>query len=231
MLWMQARPPAREQTIAGREEHGELAQADRLDHLDRRDLRVAAAMQPVVLLDDLDQMLEARRANPFARQLRLGGRDRQAGHAGAVLARRREGERAPAAADLEQVVVRAEVELLADAAELAALRVGERLVGLVEDGARVRHRLVEHQLEEIVAEVVVVPNVPAGAQQPLPAARARPRVHQPGQARPPSDCRIGVPEQQLHQPGQVVGSATRRPGTTRRARACRAGRASGRGCR
>ena len=104
---MQARPPGGEQTVAGGEEHRELAEADRLDHLDRRDLRVAAAMQPVVLLDDLDQMLQARGANPLARQSRLGRRDRQAGHAGAVLARRRERERAPAAADLEQVIVRA----------------------------------------------------------------------------------------------------------------------------
>ena len=68
-------------------------------------------------------------------------------------------EAPPAAADLEHVVVGAELELLADAAAASALGVRERLVVALEDRARVGHRLVEEEREEVVAEVVVVGDV------------------------------------------------------------------------
>ena len=45
---------------------------------------------------------------------------------------------------------------VADPPQLAELRLVERLVAVLEDGARVGHRLVEEELEELVAEVVVV---------------------------------------------------------------------------
>ena len=80
-------------------------------------------------------------------------------------ARRVHGEPAPAGADLEQVVRRPEVELLADEVELGHRRLLERHARLVEQRARVHHRGVEHPLEQVVAEVVVRGDVAAAARR------------------------------------------------------------------
>ena len=66
-----------------------------------------------------------------------------------------QGKAAPAGADLEHVVRRAELELATDEVELGARSVGEGHVRALEQRARVHHGLVEHQPEEIVAEIVV----------------------------------------------------------------------------
>ena len=91
-------------------------------------------MDAVVLLDDAHAFVRpASRTRPV--RLGLRRREREAGDTGAVLACGRERERAPTAADLEHVVVGPEPELVADEPELAALRVGERLVFAFEDRA------------------------------------------------------------------------------------------------
>ena len=82
------------------------------------------------------------------------------GDARAVLAGSHGREAPPAAADLEHVIAGAELELLADAAELAQLGILERLVVALEERAGVRHRLVQEEREQVVAEVVVVFDVP-----------------------------------------------------------------------
>ena len=72
------------------------------------------------------------------------------------------------------MIVRAEPEPAADEVELALLRLGERRLRGVEDSARVGHGLVEEELEEVIAEVVVGRHV---------LARARSRVpRNPGEA-------------------------------------------------
>src|SRR5439155_19383717 len=103
---------------------------------------------------------EARGLDRTAGQLRLRWRQRDPGHARAGLARRGERERSPAAADLEHVIVGTELELVADPPQLATLGVGERFGLVLEHRARVGHRLVEEEREELVAEVVVVADVP-----------------------------------------------------------------------
>ena len=114
------------------------------------------------------------------------------------------GEAAPAAADLEHAIFGAELELLADAPVLAALGVRQRLVDAVEDGAGVGHRLVEHQLEQVVAEVVVVGDVAACAQEAVASVQPRPRLEQAAPAGVPLGGRCGVAEQELEQPDEVV---------------------------
>ena len=156
-------------------------------------------MAAVVLLEDADVETCAARG-----ERRLLGGDRQTGDAAAVLGRREAGEAAPAAADLEHAVAGTEPEPLADPPVLAPLRVRERLAGMLEDGAGVRHRLVEHQLEEVVAEVVVVGDVPPRAQQAVAPVEARPRLEQPAPAGVPVGRGGGVPEQQLEQHDEVV---------------------------
>ena len=64
-------------------------------------------------------------------------------------------EPAPAGADLDHVVVRAESEPVAHPLELRDRSLLERHPRAVEDRAGVHHRRVQHQLEQVVAEVVV----------------------------------------------------------------------------
>ena len=66
-----------------------------------------------------------------------------------------DGEPAPPGPDLDHVVLGPEPELRAHELELGHRRLGERHPRLAEVRARVHHRLVEHQLEQVVAEVVV----------------------------------------------------------------------------
>jgi len=61
------------------------------------------------------------------------------------------------------MVVRTELQLAADAVELGKLRLVKRRCGRFEDCARVSHRLVEHQTEEVVADVIVRGDPPARA--------------------------------------------------------------------
>ena len=137
-------------------------------------------------------------------ELRLRRRDRHRGDACSELARRGQRERAPAAADLEDVVVRAELESLAHPAQLAPLSVRERLVVVLEDRARVGHGLVQEEREEVVAEVVVGLDVPARREQSRAAVEPRPRLRE---ATPPGmalGARAGVAQEQLEQRHEIV---------------------------
>ena len=75
---------------------------------------------------------------------------------------------------------------------------------MLEDGARVGHRLVEHQLEEVVAEVVVIGDVAARAKEAVPPVQAWPRLEEPSPARVSVGGRRRIPEQQLEQRDEVV---------------------------
>ena len=107
---------------------------DRLDHLDRHQLVVAAAQIAVVARR---QRRCCRRARPDSRAREQGVlllRDRGGGDVAAVALRGVQREAAPAGADLEHVVAGLQVELAADAVELApaALRASD-MSGRVED--------------------------------------------------------------------------------------------------
>ena len=68
---------------------------------------------------------------------------------------------APAAADVEVLVARLHLHVLADRVELASLRVLERLALVAEHAARVDHRLAEEPVVEVVSAVVDVRDVAA----------------------------------------------------------------------
>ena len=152
----------REQPVAGGEERAVLLVADRLEYLDRGDLRETPLRLAVVLVADLDEALEPGLGDPPTGELVLLARDRQGGDSGATLGGRVKREAAPPAADLEQVVLGLELELVADAAVLVLLRLLERLLWPLEVGAGVGQRLVEEEAVEIVADVVVVVDVSLG---------------------------------------------------------------------
>src|SRR4029078_11050373 len=95
------------------------------------------------------------------RSLALLGRDRRAGDPAAVVAGRIGGHCAPARADLEKVVVGGELESLADPLQPVELCLAKARLWAWEDRARVHHRLVEIEGDQVVAEVVVRRDVAA----------------------------------------------------------------------
>ena len=141
--------------------------ADRLEHLDRGDLRELSLECAVVLEADLDAVGEAGRGDALAGELELLPGERDAGDPRAVVAGCHQREAAPAATDLEHVVAGSQAQLLADCAQLALLRLLER-VALLPERAGVGHRVVEEEPVEVVAEVVVVLDVRPGLAQALP---------------------------------------------------------------
>ena len=98
-----------------------------------------------------------------ARAGQLVRRDRGRGDTAAVAGRGVDGEGAPARADLEQVVLGTEPEHAAEPVDLGDARLLQGGVGALEDPAGVGHGGVEHELEEVVAQVVVVGDVAAAA--------------------------------------------------------------------
>ena len=117
-------------------------------------------------------------------------------------------EATPAGADLEQTIVGLEIEEHREPVELRDRRVGERRVRRLEHGARVRHGLVEHTSEEVVAEVIVRPDV-AGVALRAHGTKARDRIdhraHEPVEAVPPCVRGAQPPQRETEEAGQVVG--------------------------
>ena len=91
-----------------------------------------------------------------ARGLDLRRRERDAGDVDAVALGGVDGERAPAAADVEHTLAPLEAELLADQLVLGLLGRLERRRAAREDRARVGHRRAEEEAEELGRDVVVV---------------------------------------------------------------------------
>ena len=129
----QHRAVGREQVAAALEERAEVLPADRLDHLERDELVVGAAQVAVVVEAEVDQVLDAGCAHASSGDVVLLARDRGGRDAAAARGRGVDGEAAPAGADLEHVVARAELELLADQLELGERRLLERRVAVRED--------------------------------------------------------------------------------------------------
>src|SRR5205807_1929820 len=101
-------------------------------------------------------------------------------HGGAVAGGGMDREAAPAAADVQYPLPWAQSELDADQLELCLLGFLERARAAFEVSAAVRHRAIEEQREELVADVVVVAHGPEVAGQRValatqPQLRLRPR--------------------------------------------------------
>ena len=213
----QHQPVRLEQLGAAREEGVEVLPADRLDHLDRDELRVAPAQVAVVLEQHLDAVVEPRLAHALGGHRVLLARQRRGGDAAAVLAGGVQRQRAPAGADLEQVVVRRRARACGRRRSSFASCASRSVVsGVVPHAAGVGHRLVEEEREQVVAEVVVggdVPRAPRRACCAAPGVRAlrsgatgaRSRSSR-GISRAPMRTRV-TRSSQSHAP---VGVATRR---------------------
>ena len=188
--------------------------ADSLNHLDRNELvKLTRHLLhlAVVAHQDLDPLLKPRARHPLRRVRKLLLADGHARHPAAAALRGAHGQAAPAAADLEDVVRRLELELVDDEVELVELRLVERVLGRLEVGARVHPRLVEEEPVHVVAQVVVLRNV---APRPLHRVGSRVVRHRlrPGpdpveQAQPLLRRVDGrhVLRQHVEEVGQVVG--------------------------
>ncbi len=139
----------------------EVLDADVLDHLEARDAVVLLA-RDVAVIEALDSraLREARLRDAIVAEGRLVLADRDAGRPGAEGLRRVHREGAPAAADVEHLVARAQHQLAAHQVHLVVLRLLERLVLVVEDRARVDHPIAEERREEVVASIVVLAHDP-----------------------------------------------------------------------
>ena len=206
MVWTQARPPRASSRSQAAKKTGNCFCADRLDHLDRRELRVRALVRRG---SPARRSRRGRRGPPRARAARASS-----ACAGESVRPVTRAPYSPAAvsANEPQPQPISSTWSSGPSSSLSQTRRSLRRCasasgssGALEDRARVGHRLVEHQPEEVVAEVVVVLDVPPRAEQALAAAGARPRLHHAREARAPLDRRLGVPVQQLEQAGEVVG--------------------------
>ena len=136
-----------------------------LDHLDGHQLVVLAAEFAVILAQHGDAVVQAGLCNAFTRHVVLLTGNGGGGDAATVVARRVQGEAAPAAANLKQVVARMKFELATHAVELFDRGLLQGCLRVFEDTARVHHGVVKKQFEHLVAEIVVLGNVLAAALQ------------------------------------------------------------------
>ena len=157
MPWLSRRPPGCEQPRELACVEVELRLADVLDHADACNRVVGLAADLAVVGDaDLDAFGEPRFLDMLASAHRLRLRERDADDVHPVRACGVDGERAPAATNVEHGLAGLEAELGADELELRLLRLFEGLGAAREDRAAVGEARSEEQLEELVADVVVV---------------------------------------------------------------------------
>ncbi|MNF97399.1 hypothetical protein D3C84_802270 [compost metagenome] len=142
--------------------------SDGLDHLDRYQFIETSAQITVILAQHRNTLLQAQRLHTLARisVLRVG--ECRGGNAAAVAGSGMDGQAAPAAANLQKMLVGFELKLLADAFQLVQLGRFKGLFGTVELCGGVHHSRVEQSLEQGVAQVVMGENVASSASSAVP---------------------------------------------------------------
>ena len=135
--------------------------ADGFDHFDGDYLVELAFDVAVVFDEDFEFVFESGVFDALACVVGLRLGDGDAGDFTAIFCGGMAAEAAPAATDLEDVVVFGELELLAKGVVFCGLRVFEDGIGILELGAGVGHCFIEPEGVEFIAEVVVLGDVPA----------------------------------------------------------------------
>ena len=128
-----------------------------LDHADAGDcVKVPARRIAVVGDADLNQVVQSGVADALAGEPGLGRRQRDSQDLDPMPDGGVDRKAPPAAADVEDPLAGAEVELATDQLELLLLGGLERCRATGEDPAAVGHRAIEEEREELVRYVVVV---------------------------------------------------------------------------
>src|SRR5258708_37176739 len=107
----------------------------RFDHLDRHSLVELAGQVAVILEQHCDALREPFGGDSLDGVVVLRARDRGGGDAASVVFCRMNSEPTPYSADLDQMIVRAQIELAADTIDLGRRRFLEGRVGTLEDRA------------------------------------------------------------------------------------------------
>ena len=129
------------------------------------------------------------------------------GDAAAVVLGRVHGEPAPTGADLQQMVVLGQSQKLAETLELCVLGLLEGHLGVAEQSTAVRHRRIEEQREEVVAEVIVRSDVAFVLMLVRPASPAQDIGHrrvEPIPAAAEAIERTEVADHELHEAAQII---------------------------
>ena len=152
-----------EQFIDLAEIGGQKIMTDRLDHFDRDQLVVLPFQRAVIRHQHGDLILQAGLGHTLRGQPVLLLRNRGGGDLHPVVMGGMDRETAPATADFDHMLAGAQVQLATDGVILGLLRLGQtgRIAG--ENAGRIGHAVVQEQLEEFVAQVVVGRDVPAAA--------------------------------------------------------------------
>ena len=136
-----------------------IAITDGFEHFDGCDFIKAATEVAVVAKQELDALAESRFLNAAGCFVVLLFGDGDGGDFATVVFGCMHAEAAPTASDFQDAVRGDEVEALAEFIVFPALGGFERLVGRFEIRARVGHGGIEPELEEFVAEIVVLADV------------------------------------------------------------------------
>jgi hypothetical protein len=139
----------------------------------------------------------------------LLARYRRRGHVTAVFPRGMQRESSPSGADFEHPVAALEIELAAHMVELPHRSFVKRHVRALEDRARIHHRRIEEQCEELVADVVVRADVAPAAAARVARGGVQHRAHRSRETGPRAIHavdHVAIAEQDAHQRGQVVAA-------------------------
>ena len=136
------------------EEAGIMRRPEMLDQADAGDPVELAFDVAIILELELDPVGDAQFGGALVGEFDLVGGERDAEHVDVVMAVEVEREPAPAAADVEHLHARLEIELGGDVRLLVELRLLEAVRGVAEIGAGILAVLVEEQLVEPAGEVV-----------------------------------------------------------------------------
>ena len=181
---------------------------DRFDHLDRHGLVELAGQVAVILEQHRDPLREPLGGDSLDGIVVLLARNRGGRHAASVVFRRMNREPAPSGADLDQVIVRAQIQLAADAIDLGRRGFLERRVGALEDRARVHQRAIEHQLEKIVAEIIMRRDIALAAGPGVAIEivdKAADWIGEPREAAVETLGHVAIANHDLDERGQIVG--------------------------
>ena len=173
--------------------------AHRLEHLDRGDAVIGAALVAVILQLDLHPVRQPRLGHPRHGIIVLRLRNGQTGHAQPALPGGIFRESAPAAADFQHMIAGLRPHLIDHGLVFLGLRGLQAFLPRPEDRAGIGHRVIQPQAIEIIAQIIVMADVLLR----LPAAvRLQPEPHplvEPQQAHPRKAVIHGVVLGQLHQ--------------------------------
>ncbi len=185
---------------------------DRLDHFNRDRLVELTGQLAIEIAIVLEQHRDALRQSLLSdlleRVVMLRARNSRGCHAASVVLRRMNRKATPSGAYLQQMIVRAKIELAADAIDFGKSRFFEGRVRTGKNRARVHQGAIEDQLEELVAEIIMRRDIALTARPGVAievVQEAADRIRKPREAAVHALHHVAIADHYLDQRGQIVG--------------------------